>query len=137
MTFSIGNVIWEYWCLTTQLLYFQDNSYSECFNRKTGRYMFRKVTRFLKTWNYSSMLKICAPKMTILKYFSKPFELQLLQGSYTVKNYLLDFFVTKITQFSESSSKRLQVQKSIHWQMLYKNRLSLAFQLMPLTWNFA
>ena len=58
--------------------------------------MFGEVTMFLKAWSYGSMLKICAPKT---------YELQLLQGNYTLKNILLDFYITEISFLSEYSQK--------------------------------
>ena len=45
------------------MTYRLQNSRSEYFNRKVGKYyMFGEVTMFLKAWSYGSMLKICAPK---------------------------------------------------------------------------
>ena len=54
--------------------------------------MFGEVTMFLKAWSYGSMLKICAPKT---------YE----QGNYTLKNILLDFYITEISFLSEYSQK--------------------------------
>ena len=54
--------------------------------------MFGEVTMFLKAWSYGSMLKICTPKT---------YE----QGNYTLKNILLDFYITEISFLSEYSQK--------------------------------
>ena len=43
---------------------------------------------------------ICLAKLQ-LQHFYKTFDLQLLQGSYTVKNILLNFYITEILLFLE------------------------------------
>ena len=107
-------------CVTARLHYVQENSVSK--ERQASRICLARLQDYLKY--------VC------LKHFSETFELYLLQGSYTVKNIPLNFYITEISLFSEYLQKCSQAHKSNYQNMLYKNRQSLAFWLIALTWNF-
>ena len=95
---NFENVIQKNRCVNARLHYVQENSYSEHSNKS-------QVKRLCLTRLQVSL------KYVRLKYFSKAFELYLLQGSYSIKNILLNLYI----------------KARIHTRMIKKNIHNLVY----------